>query len=75
MESLPETAVGGGVQLLDEALLLVELVADLAHQLLEQILEGDEARGAAVSSTTMEVSFLGLELAQEGVGPLDSGTK
>src|SRR5216684_73208 len=40
--------VGGGIQLLDEALLLVELVADLAHQLLEQILEGDQARGAAV---------------------------
>jgi hypothetical protein len=64
-------AEGPGVELLDQALLLVELVADLADQLLEEVLEADEPRGTSVFvHHDGEVELLGLELPQQGVGPL-----
>ena len=56
---------------LDQPLVLVVLVADLADQLLEQVLEGDEPGGAAVLvHHDGEVELLGLELAQQRVGAL-----
>jgi hypothetical protein len=62
---LARDTVRRGVHLLDEPLLLVELVSDLAHQLLEQVLERDEAgRTAILVHDDGQVELLGLKLAQ-----------
>ena len=56
-------AVGLG---LDRRLLAVELVDDLAHQLLDEVLERDQAGGAAVLvDHDRHVELLGLHLGQQ----------
>jgi len=71
---LARDAIGRRVHLLDEPLLLVELVANLADQLLEQVLERDEAgRPAVLVHHDGQVELLGLELAEQRVGPFRLG--
>src|SRR2546427_12997673 len=64
----------GGVHALDEPLGLVELVGDLADQLLQKVLERDEPRGPAVLvHHDRHVELLRLELLQKRVGTLGLG--
>ncbi len=59
----PETTTTPSACAITAWLLEVELVADLADQLLEHVLEGDEPRGAAVLvDDDGEVHVLGLHL-------------
>ena len=67
-------AEGRGVDALDEPLGLVELVGDLADQLLQKVLERDEPRGPAVLvHDDRHVELLRLELLQKRVGTLGLG--
>ena len=67
-------AEDSGVDPLDEALVLVELVANLSDELLEEVLERDEPGGAAVFVyDDGEVELLGLELTEERVRALGLG--
>ena len=63
--SLPDTRKVRRIDPLDQTLLLVELVADLADQLFQQVLERHQSRGAAVLvHHDRQVDLLGLELPQ-----------
>ena len=61
-------------QALDGGLLHVELVDDLPHQLLDEVLQGDQAGGAAVLVDHHRlVELLGLHLAHQVRDPLGLG--
>ena len=65
------TSTDPSVQPLDRRLLHVELVDDLADQLLDEVLEGDEPGGAAVLvDDDRQVELLLLHLAHEVRHPL-----
>ena len=58
------------------AVLLVELVLDLADDLLEHVLDGDQPGGVAeLVDDDRDVVAVGAEVAQQVVEPFDSGTK
>ncbi len=63
--------VGLGVHALHETLGLVVLVGDLAHQLLQEILQRHQPRRAAeLVDHDGQMEPLGLELLQQLIGPL-----
>ena len=68
--------VGVAVELHVGALYLVVLVVDLAHNLLDDVLEGDEAEGASeLVDNDGDVDLAGLEVAQEVVNLLGLGNE